>query len=79
MFAVEPPSSESDETTVSQNQLCFRDPFRRLRLQIGGANIAARIAPVNSPTRRRSQTIKRVCSLLLSTARGAIRVRSWIE
>jgi hypothetical protein len=32
--------AESDETTVSHNQLCFRDPFRRVRLQIGGANIA---------------------------------------
>jgi hypothetical protein len=30
---------ESDETTVSENQLIL-DAFRRLLLQIGGANIA---------------------------------------
>jgi hypothetical protein len=30
---------ESDETSVSENQLCF-DSFRRLLLQIGGANIS---------------------------------------
>jgi hypothetical protein len=59
--------AESDETTVSHNQLCFRDPFRRVRLQIGGANIAGRIAPVNSPT-----------SLSLADDE-ACRVRSWIE
>jgi hypothetical protein len=33
----------SDETTVSRNQLYF-DSFRRFLLQIGGANIGARIA-----------------------------------
>jgi hypothetical protein len=106
----------SDETTVSQNRLCF-DAFRRLLLQIGGANIAgadralerayfvvvrrrkacllappqhgawrdpvfdcsarfarsARIAPWSAPTSSSFGDEKRVCSLLLSTARGAIR------
>ena len=33
----------SDETILSDNQLCL-DAFRRPLLQIGGANIAARIA-----------------------------------
>src|SRR5215211_7721746 len=37
----------SDETTALVNQLCSR-PFRRLLLQIGGANIVARIAPWNA-------------------------------
>jgi hypothetical protein len=32
----------SDETTVSETELCF-EAFRRLLLQIGGANIAGAI------------------------------------
>jgi hypothetical protein len=44
------------------------EAVRRLLLQIGGANIAARIALGCRLLRRRSQTIKRVSSLLLSTA-----------
>jgi hypothetical protein len=30
----------SDETTILDNQLCCLEAFRRLLLQIGGANIA---------------------------------------
>jgi hypothetical protein len=40
MFAREPlSSSDPTKPTVSENQLCFH-AFRRLLLQIGGANIA---------------------------------------
>jgi hypothetical protein len=47
MFAGKPPVFvESDETTVTQNQL-FLDGFRRLRLQIGGAKIAGADRPLN--------------------------------
>jgi hypothetical protein len=54
----------SDETSAQLDL----DAVRRLLLQIGGANIAARIALGCRLLRRRSQTIKRVSSLLLSTA-----------
>jgi hypothetical protein len=57
----------SDETTVSENQLCL-DVFRRLLLQIGGANIAPRIAAYGRLLRRHSPTKRRVGSFLLSTA-----------
>jgi hypothetical protein len=42
---------EPDETTVSEGSSPLSYAFRRLLLQIGGANIAAaRIAPLSSPT-----------------------------
>ncbi len=44
------------------------DTFRRLLLQIGSANIGARIAPGCRLLRRRWPTKKHVSSLLLSTA-----------
>jgi hypothetical protein len=47
-----------------------RDPI--LIAPLAGAR-SARIAPVNSPTSSSLADEKRVCSLLLSTARGAIR------
>jgi hypothetical protein len=40
----------SDETAVSDNQLCF-DAFPRLLLQIGGANIAGSTRPEREITR----------------------------
>jgi hypothetical protein len=66
MFAGEPPSRRI-RRNVCAEQLDL-DAVRRLLLQIGGANIAARIALGCRLLRRRSQTIKRVSSLLLSTA-----------
>jgi hypothetical protein len=52
----------SDETIVSEDQLLL-DAVRRLVLQIGGANIAS------PPTSSSLADKKRVCSLLLNTAR----------
>jgi hypothetical protein len=57
----------SDETTVPENELVL-DAFPRLRLQIGGANIAAAIALGSRRLRRRSQRKERLRSLLLSAA-----------
>jgi hypothetical protein len=39
---------ESDETTVLNNQLCRLEAFRRLLLQIGGANIASADRALNA-------------------------------
>jgi hypothetical protein len=40
MFAVKPPSSSNPTKRLSQQSACSLEAFRRLRLQIGGANIA---------------------------------------
>jgi hypothetical protein len=63
----------SDETTALENQLCL-DSFRRLLLQIGGANIAARIALGSRLLRRHSGT-KSVSPRFSSARRRAIRTR----
>jgi hypothetical protein len=41
MFAGEPPPSSNPTKRLSWNQLSSLDAFRRLLLQIGGANIAS--------------------------------------
>ena len=71
MFAGEPPSSSNLTKRLSlANRLCSRrvwsaSPADRRREHRGrGSRLRAR------RLRRRSQTIMRVCSLLLSTARG---------
>src|SRR4029450_5643821 len=56
-----------DETSVSENQLCL-EAFRRLLLQIGGANIAGADRALKPPTSSSLADKKRVGSLLLSTA-----------
>jgi hypothetical protein len=51
MFAGKPPSSSNPTKQLSRRIFSNNYEFRRLLLQIGGANIAAaRIAPSSSPT-----------------------------
>jgi hypothetical protein len=57
----------SDETILPDNPLCH-DAFRRLLLQIGGANIAGADRAWNPPTSSSLRDEKHVPSLLLSTA-----------
>ena len=58
----------SDETIVSEHQLLL-DAFRRLVLQIGGANIASADRAVEPAYFVVARRRKSVCSLLLNTAR----------
>jgi hypothetical protein len=57
----------SDEMIVSENQLCL-EAFRRLLLQIGGANIACADRALEAAYFVVARGRKRVPSLLLSTA-----------
>jgi hypothetical protein len=56
-----------DETTIHENR-SVTDGFRRLLLQIGGANIANADRALSPPTSSSLGDEKRVPSLLLSTA-----------
>ncbi len=75
MFAGKPPSSSNPT-----KRLCCRfspvlESFRRLLLQIGGANIAGRGSRLHARLlRRRSQTIKRVCSLRIHCSLRSLRL-----
>src|SRR5262245_11093590 len=61
----------SDETIVLENQLCL-EAFRRLLLQIGGANSAGRGSRLQARLLgRREQTVRRVCPLIHKIARSA--------
>jgi hypothetical protein len=63
----------SDETILPDNPLCH-DAFRRLLLQIGGANIVGADRAWNPPTSSSFGDEKACPSLLLSSARrSAIR------
>src|SRR5215218_1743940 len=48
MFAGEPPSSSNPTKRLSSRMSSLLESFRRLLLQIGGANLAAWIAPTSS-------------------------------
>ena len=58
---------ESDETTIFSDLSSVLDSFRRLLLQIGGANIAGAGRASSPPTSSSLGDEKRVPSLLLST------------
>jgi hypothetical protein len=59
---------ESDETTVSETSAPVLDAFRRILLQIGGANIAGADRACHPPTSSSLRDEKHVGSLLRSTA-----------
>jgi hypothetical protein len=71
MFATEPPSSsDPKKRSCRRHQLRF-GAFRRLLLQIGGANIAARIAllkPPSSSSFAEEEGLRFLFLLLLTTA-----------
>ena len=63
---------ESDKTHSGEESALFLTRFVGFSYR-SAARTRARIAPWSSPTSASFADVKRVCSLLLSTARGAIR------
>jgi len=79
MFAGEPPSSSDPTKRLCRRISSVLESFRRLLLQIGGANIAGADRAGRPPTLSSLADEKRVGSFLISTAARNPRVATFSQ